>query len=1269
LVGALADETSRGLTVRLWDLEKGRLERRLVGQSGEVAGVALSPSGEWAAAAAASGVHLWKARDADGYNKLDGPGAATAVAFRDDSALLAGAVGARVRLWDTEQHKLKGLVITGQEVTALTFVPGGKLLATAGKDGSVKLWDLAPMAGKLPTPEPLKSLLEIKPFVDTWDKARGAETKARLQALAAQYPKDPDTLLLLAQATFLHSEGKEMPQMRQILAQGLQLEPGHYWIHRLLGEIDYQTQQYDDAVRHLQATVDQNPNSVSSLARLAAIAGAKKDAQKATLLAGRVWQLVPSETAAYNLACAFSLQRKTGEALDWLERAFKLGFVNYDGLKGDTDLDNLRALPRYAQLVRDYSHGEATASSTGTAERADQLREQADAARQAEKREESIALYKKSIAEERASPKPRESKIRRDLLWLATAHRSLGNTDEAIHAYEECVQLSERVGGGTDDDVGTMGRQLLAGLYKSTGQHGKSLELYLKVLPMVRARGEKGLEAVALQNVGRAYAAVGRYDKALDYLNQAQALLEATLRAGDKSGEKRADSLSNLLSVINAKGEVFADWGQPDKAMELYQQQLKLARAQGTPGDVLDALSPVALTLQATGKYEQSIATWNEYLAGAKAKGDLTKLSIGANAMAQCYARWGKMDEALVWSNEALARARQTGKGIHASLVSTARLYERKGDRARAVALMEEELALTRKGGREDEIARSLRFVADTLPEERAADSIRLFTEALAIYDRRGDAPMQAATHKDLGVLELKRERYPESASHLATAVQLYEQLRKTAQGEARRDFLAKTVITYEALILAQLRAKDTPGAFRTMELSRSKLLAERIAGADQVSIPQIAELPGLAGAGAILMFSNADLDQPVHFVMNKSGMQAWPRPLPPALKQKLEGGGVVAQAAAAERDRGLKKRVAGAAEEKERTPLERAVELYRSLLIHPSPQTAAAARELGKLFYEALIEPSLKYLVPGQTLLIVPDGVLAFLPFETLIDPQGRYLADVYDIRYVQSLSVLQQIRKRFLPPGRKPLLAFGGAVYSQATYAQDMKPEGPALLAMADAPVREFTRGASARDAYAAMGVRWDNLPGTLAEVKALQQLIPGAELVTGEGVSEAALKKLSESGELGRYQTLHFATHGMVVPQQPELSALVLSQVAGDQSGQDGYLLMDEIAGLKLQADFVALSACETGLGKIYGGEGVVGLTQAFLIAGANGLSVSLWQVADESTARFMLEVYKLQRAGTHDWPAAISAVKRRFAKGDFGAAWKDPHYWAPFVYYGR
>ena len=108
------------------------------------------------------------------------------------------------------------------------------------------------------------------------------------------------------------------------------------------------------------------------------------------------------------------------------------------------------------------------------------------------------------------------------------------------------------------------------------------------------------------------------------------------------------------------------------------------------------------------------------------------------------------------------------------------------------------------------------------------------------------------------------------------------------------------------------------------------------------------------------------------------------------------------------------------------------------------------------------------------------------------------------------------------------------------------------------------------------------------------------------------------------------------------------------------------MREISQLELAADFVNLSACETGLGKIYSGEGVVGLTQAFLVAGANGLSVSLWQVADESTMNFMVGLYRLVRSGSLDYAHAMTAIKRSFI---LDPRYRNPFYWAPFVYYGR
>ena len=137
---------------------------------------------------------------------------------------------------------------------------------------------------------------------------------------------------------------------------------------------------------------------------------------------------------------------------------------------------------------------------------------------------------------------------------------------------------------------------------------------------------------------------------------------------------------------------------------------------------------------------------------------------------------------------------------------------------------------------------------------------------------------------------------------------------------------------------------------------------------------------------------------------------------------------------------------------------------------------------------------------------------------------------------------------------------------------------------------------------------------------------------------------------------------------MPDIPELSAIVLSQNENDLFGEDGYLRVEEITQLHIKSDFVNLSACESGLGKIYPGEGVVGLTQAFIIAGANSVSVSLWPVADEATSVFMTSVYQKIADGI-PYSLAITDTKREFLSGYHGEDYKAPYYWAPFVYYGK
>ena len=283
------------------------------------------------------------------------------------------------------------------------------------------------------------------------------------------------------------------------------------------------------------------------------------------------------------------------------------------------------------------------------------------------------------------------------------------------------------------------------------------------------------------------------------------------------------------------------------------------------------------------------------------------------------------------------------------------------------------------------------------------------------------------------------------------------------------------------------------------------------------------------------------------------------------------------------------------------------------------------------------------------------------------MIDPEGRYLAEKYRISYIQSLAVMDIVNKRNYSSNRKPLLGFGGAVYNPIHYEGELL-KNERQLAQLKKTIYSSGSRSSLRQFYGALGLKWDNLPGTLSEVQKISEIVPNSEIISGIEVNEANVKKLSASGQLDKYKVIHFATHGITIPKAPELSSLVLSQLK-DDSKEDGYLTIPEISKLTQKADFINLSACETGLGKIYNGEGVFGLMHAFMIAGSNSLSVSLWQVDDKATSIFMQELYRLVQTEKMTYANAMTMVKRKFIYGNFGQQYQDPMFWSAFAYYGR
>jgi CHAT domain-containing protein len=152
---------------------------------------------------------------------------------------------------------------------------------------------------------------------------------------------------------------------------------------------------------------------------------------------------------------------------------------------------------------------------------------------------------------------------------------------------------------------------------------------------------------------------------------------------------------------------------------------------------------------------------------------------------------------------------------------------------------------------------------------------------------------------------------------------------------------------------------------------------------------------------------------------------------------------------------------------------------------------------------------------------------------------------------------------------------------------------------------------------------------------------------------------------SEELGRYRIVHFATHGLLNGEHPELSGLVFSLVDEDGKPQDGFLRLHEIFNLRLPADVVTLSACQTALGREVRGEGLIGLTRGFMYAGAPRVVASLWQVDDLATAELMKRFYQgMLKEGLRP-AAALRAAQLEMAKQK---RWASPFFWSAFVIQG-
>lgn len=280
------------------------------------------------------------------------------------------------------------------------------------------------------------------------------------------------------------------------------------------------------------------------------------------------------------------------------------------------------------------------------------------------------------------------------------------------------------------------------------------------------------------------------------------------------------------------------------------------------------------------------------------------------------------------------------------------------------------------------------------------------------------------------------------------------------------------------------------------------------------------------------------------------------------------------------------------------------------------------AAYELHKLLAPARIQRHIKDLV------IVPTGRMGLIPFETLLSKKSDN-TDFKNLPYwLHKFSIRYE---------------FSAGLALQKKHEHNARPS-----ALFCAPVT-FPQGLP-------------ELPGTEAEVNRISTLFNSKNISNSVLLKEKANEGVLKSGSLKSYSFVHFATHGIVDENSPELSRIFLQAQTG---AEDGNLFAGEIYNLELNADLVTLSACQTGLGKISKGEGVIGLSRALVYAGAKNIIVSFWSVADESTAQLMTGFYQnVLDQSSVNYSRDLRKAKLELLNGQYSA----PYYWAPFILIG-
>ena len=791
---------------------------------------------------------------------------------------------------------------------------------------------------------------------------------------------------------------------------------------------------------------------------------------------------------------------------------------------------------------------------------------------------------------------------------MCVMRRTLGHLKKALELCTEAVAIKREIGDQTGLGSVTDG---LGSVYGSFGDIQKALDLYQEARAIRKKLGEAESEATTVSNIGWAYGQLGEYEKALEFYGQA---LETF---------RKVQSKYNIAQTLTNIGMNWAKLGDYRKGLDFHLQALQFRSEKDDPSGKGITLNNIANCYEHLGDKQKALENYLEAVRLLRAAKYSRQLTGALKSLGVFYRSEGQFDKALENLNEARSISATTGDQMNEAIALSelAKLAFAGGNLSEAVRLIELAIAAT--------------------------ESVRVNLKSQQLRTSFLASVRQYYEFETEVLMRLEQQRPGEGFA--AAALKVSEKSRARSLLELLREARAELQQGVDPSLIereSSLRQSIADKAEQQTRLLSGKHTDEQVLAASKEIETLTTEYDQIQTRIRQTSPRYAALVQPSP--LNVEAIQ----------KQLLDENTLLLEYALGEQKSfvwAVTPDSVKAFELPGRAAIEEEAKRFYQLVSQPGPSSPQAAANLSRM----LLQP-LGGELKQKRLVIVADGVLQYLPFSALtLSEDGRPLVVDHEIVTLPSASVLAVLREEFehRKPASKLLAVLADPVFSanDSRLAQATKTAEPA----------NHTSATDVQRSVAESGL------GGLVRLRFSRQEAEEIARLAGDRRSLKALdfsasRSLVTGSNLADYRIVHFATHGLINNQNPNLSGIVLSLVDEQGRPQNGFLRLYDIYNLKLNADLVVLSACQTALGKEIKGEGLIGLTRGFMYAGAPRVVASLWRIDDRATAEIMKRFYESMLKDGLRPAAALRAAQISMSQDK---RWHSPHYWAAFTLQGE